>query len=239
MSVHVADNHIKSDAGALIDYNYSLQKDCLVSSLNEELLEHKVSELEEIDSLREGPYWLTFARLHELALFCAGNYANNFELTAAGDLLLNPGLIAVHVRGRSEPVVKNRHSRLTRQFRRAGGTKTEVIQWLKKETLLEIKKGPLLPYLYENLKSSGYVSQQYLSSIDSRMRRIADAIVHLWSWHLPNRNDVLHGLHHANQSEKQFIESKLCQFDMRAFHDLGHDFHRIIQDEGYKSRFLG
>ena len=238
MSLNIAENHIKSNARALIDYNYSLEKDALVSSLNERFLEQKVSELEEIDSIREELYWLTFARLNELTLFCAGNYADNFEFTAAGDLLVNPVLIAVHVRGLSEPVIKNRHSRITEQFRCAASTKKEVIQWLKNETLLEIKKEPLLPYLYESLKNSGYISQQYLFSSDRRMRQIADVIAHLWSWHLPNDHDFHQRLQDTTQSEREFIKSKLCQFDKRTFYDLGHDFYQIIQCEGYKSKLL-
>jgi hypothetical protein len=238
MSVNIADNHIKSSARALIDYNYSLEKDSLVSSLNEKFLEQKISELEEIDSIREELYWLTFARLNELALFCAGNYADNFEFTSAGDLLVNPKLIAVHVRGLSEPVVKNRHSGITEQFGCAASTKKEVINWLKNETLVEIKKEPLLPYLYKILKKSGYLSKAYLSSIDTRMKKIADVIGHLCSWHLPNKHDLHQRLQQATQSEREFIKSRLCQFDTRTFYDLGFDFHKIIEGEGYKSKFL-
>jgi hypothetical protein len=238
MSINIAEDHINSSARALIDYNYSLEKDSLVSSLNEKFLEQKVSELEEIDSIREELYWLTFARLNELTLFSAGNYADNFKFTAAGDLLVNPGLIAVHVRGLSELVIKNRHSGITEQFSCAASTKKEVIQWLKNETSLEIKKEPLLPYLYESLKSSGYISQQYLYSTDRRMRQIADVIVHLWSWHLPSDHDLNYRLQYSSQSEREFIKSRLCQFDMEMFYDLGHDFHAIIQGEGCKSKFL-
>jgi hypothetical protein len=238
MSLNIAENHIKSSARALIDYNYYLKKDSLGSSLNEKFLAQKVSELEEIDSIKEELYWLTFARLNELTLFCAGNYADNFEFTAAGDLLANPRLIAVHIRGLSEPVIKNRHSRITEQFGCAGSTKKEVIHWLKNKTLLEIKKEPLLPYLYESLRNSGYISQQYLFSTDKRMRQIADGIVHLWSWHLPSGHDLNYRLQHTTQSEREFIKSKLCQFDMRTFYDLGHDFHKIIQRKRYKSKFL-
>jgi hypothetical protein len=238
MSVNIAENHIKSSARALIDYNYSLEKDSLVSSLNEKFLEQKVSELKEIDSIREELYWLTFARLDELTLFCAGNYADNFEFTAAGDLLVNPGLILVHVRGRIRPMIKKRHSRITDQFGNVASTKKGVIQWLKNETLLEIKKEPLLPYLYESLKNSGYMAQEYLYSIDRRIQQIADVIVHLWSWHLPNSHDFHQRLQHTTQSEREFIKSKLCRFDKRTFYNLGHDFHQIIQFEGYKSKFL-
>ena len=35
-------------------------------------------------------YWLTYVRIREAALLCAGNYADNGEYQAAGDLLVNP-----------------------------------------------------------------------------------------------------------------------------------------------------
>jgi len=238
VSINIAENHIKPNARALIDYNYSLEKDSLGSNLNEKFLEQKVSELEEIDPIREELYWLTFARLNELTLLCTGNYAENFEFTAAGELLVNPRLILVHIRNQIRPVIKKRHSRITDQFGNCAGTQKDVIQWLKNETLLEIKKEPLLPHLYERLKNSGYISQQYLFSTDKRMRQIADVIVHLCSWNLPNSHDFHQRLQHTTQSDREFIKSKLCQFDKRTFYDLGYDFHQIIQGEGYKSKFL-
>jgi hypothetical protein len=230
--------HITSNARALIDFNFSLEENSLVSSLNEKFLEQKVSELEEIDPMREELYWLTLARLKELTLLCAGNYADNFDFTAAGDLLVNPRLILVHIRNQTRPVIKKRHSRITDQLGNGADTQKDVIQWLKKETLLELKKEPLLPYLYESLKNSGYISQEYLSSIYRRMQKIADVIVHLWSWHLPNSHAYHQRLEHTTQSEKKFIKSKLCQFDTKAFYDLGNDFYQIIQWGGYKSKFL-
>jgi hypothetical protein len=135
-------------------------------------------------------------------------------------------------------VIKKRHSRISDQFKNVATTRGEVIQWLKKETLLEIKKEPLLPYLYESLKNSGYMSQEYLLSTDRRMKQIADVIVLLWSLHLPNGQDFHQWLQHMTQSEREFIKSRLCQFDTRTFYALGHDFYQIVQCEGYESKFL-
>jgi hypothetical protein len=135
-------------------------------------------------------------------------------------------------------VIKKRHSKLTDQFRRVASTRGEVIQWLKKETLLEIKKEPLLPYLYESLKKSGTLSQEYLLSIDRRMKQIADVIVLLWSLHLPDSRDFQEWLHCKTQSEKEFINSRLCNFDTRVFYELGHDIKKLIQYDDYKSKFL-
>jgi hypothetical protein len=60
-------------------------------------------------------------------------------------------------------------------------------------------------------------------SIDRRMKQIADVIVLLWSLHLPDSHDFHQWLQHTTQSEREF---------------LGYDIHKIIQQEGYKSKFL-
>lgn len=238
MSLSLAEDHIEFNDIRLFDYNRSLEEVSYPTCLNEKLLEQKFSELEEVGPIREDLYCLTLARINELALLCAGNYADNFEFTAAGDLLVNPRLILVHIKNRIRPVIKKRHSRITDQFKNVASTRGEVIQWLKKETLLEIKKEPLLPYLYESLKNSGYMTQEYLLSIDRRMKQIADVIALLWSLHLPDSHYFHQWLQYTTQSEREFIKSRLCQFDMSKFYDLGHDIHEIIQHEGYRSSFL-
>jgi hypothetical protein len=65
-------------------------------------------------------YWLLMDRLAELALLCAGYYAGCGEVTAAGDLLFNPLRIYVHVRGRHQPIVKDRHRPLSEQLNTGG-----------------------------------------------------------------------------------------------------------------------
>lgn len=238
MSLGLAEDRIKSDAIRLLGYNRSLEETSFLCSLNEKVLEQRVVELEEIGLANEELYCLTFARLNELTLLCAGNYADAFEFTAAGDLLVNPRLTLVHIRNRIMPVPKKRHSRLTDQFKNVARTRGEVIQWLKNETFLEIKREPLLPYLYERLKKSGCMSQEYLYSISRRMRKIADVTAFLYSLHLPNGQDFHQWLQQTTQPERQFIKSRLCKFNTRTFCDLGHDLHQIVQGEGYRSKFL-
>jgi hypothetical protein len=70
------------------------------------------------------------------------------------------------------------------------------------------------------------------------MKQIADVIVLLWSLHLPDSHAFHRWLQHTTQSEREFIKSRLCNFDTRTFYDLGYDIHEIIQHEGYRSNFL-
>ena len=238
MSLGLAEDHIKSSEMTLIDYNHSLEKQTSSACLNEGFLEKKIGELEEIAPIRKDLYCLTLARLNELTLLCAGNYADNLEFTAAGDLLVNPRLILVHIRNQTKPVAKERHSRITDQFRNIATSGKDVIQWLKRETFLEIKKEPLLPYLYESLKKSGFISQAYLRSAEARMKKIADVIILLCSLHLPNRHDFHQWLQHTTRSEREFVKSSLCRFDMQTFKNLGKDLYQIIPGGRYKGEFL-
>jgi hypothetical protein len=238
VSLGLAEDHIKSNEVELFDYNALLEEESRASCLNERFLEQKIGELEKIGSIRKDLYWLTFARLNELTLLSAGNYADNLEFTAAGDFLVNPRLILVHIRNQIKPVRKKRHSRLTDQFKDVANSRKEVIHWLKKETLLEIRKEPLVPYLYKRLKKSGYMSREYIRKAERRMKQIADVIVLLSSLHLPNRHHFHKWLQHTTRSEREFIKSSLCRFNTQTFNSLGQDFYQIIQGARYKGEFL-
>lgn len=166
----------------LLDYNLCLNN-CVAFELNEKFIESKIDELDEIQN-SGFIYQLTQARITELALICAGNYADNFEFRAAGDLLANPRCIRIHIDGVKEPVYKKRHLALTDQFSEVAQTQTGIIRWLGKNTHPEITREPLLPDLYERLKSAGLISANYLDSVYQRMNKIADVIGFLSAYNL-------------------------------------------------------
>ena len=238
MLLNTAVDLTRLNESVLLAYNSSLEDEALVSRLNEEFLQQKIDVLERITSIFDEMYWLTVARINELTLLCAGNYADNFEFTGAADLLVNPRLVLIHFRNLPKPVVKIRHLRTTEQFRNTAYSEEGVIQWLKKEAFYEIKKKPLLPELYGRLKNSGYISQEYLESADRRMKQIADTIHFLMSWHIHNISDYCQRLQCATQSEREFIESNLCRFDKKTFHQLGYDLRQLIRSNGYESKFF-
>ena len=226
---------------ALKAYNRSLDEESAPSNLNEEFLESKLCELDRIKP--EFPeahkiYWLIYARLFELALLCAGNYADHFEFAAAGDLLVNPRLILVHLKSGCKPVKKNRHKNLTEQFRHVAGEREAVVHWLKQETVPEIVEKPLLVHMQEDMARSGYLSKEYLELGERRMNRIADAIGFLASWHLSDNGTFYLRLQGASPSEKSFIESNLCRFDKEISFELGDDLRKLAVDPYQKSRFI-
>ena len=226
---------------ALKAYNESLEEESSPSDLNEDFLESKRCELNQIKPDRSeahGIYWLTYARLFELALLCAGNYADHFEFAAAGDLLVNPRLILIHFRNGCNPVKKNRHKNLTEQFRYVAGEREAVVRWLKCETFPEIVEKPLLVHMQEEMAGSGYLSKAYLDLAQRRMNRIADAIGFLASWHVAENSAFYLRVQSASPAEQSFIESNLCRFDKRVFIELGQEARRLVLNPCVRSRFL-
>ena len=221
----------------LLDYNLFLN-DCVAFGLNEKFIESKIDELDEIEPNSGFIYQLTQARITELTLICAGNYADNFEFSAAGDLLVNPRSIRIHIDGVREPVNKNRHLALTDQFNAVAKTQTGIIRWLSKNTHLEISKKPLLPDLYERLKIAGIISVKYLDSVYQRMNKIAGLIGFLSAYHLPDSQMLYKKIHPVN-AESDFIRSNLCNFNCDIFFGLGHEILRLIENDNYKSVFIG
>ena len=149
----------------LIPYHTDLERAVCAGRINEPLLERRLDELEKRWPFRDALYWLSVARINELALYCAGNYADSLEFSAAGDLLVNPRLVLVYTRNKSVPVKKDRHTPLTVQFGAEGTTDPEVRTWLRDNAIVQVKEQPLLHHLYEELKSSGWMAQHYLSSV--------------------------------------------------------------------------
>jgi hypothetical protein len=233
---------IEITLSAFSEYNASLEEDAAPSKLNEDFIESKLSELEQIESdcSENGEiYWLTYARLFELALLCAGNYADHFEFAAAGDLLVNPRLILIHFKSGCKEVKKDRHRKLTEQFRYVAGKREAVVTWLKQETFPEIVEKPLLTHMHEQMSRSGYLSKEYLDLAERRMKRVADAIGFLASWHLKAETAFYLQVQGASPSEKSFIESNLCRFDKEIFIELGQNLRKLAVDPRHKSRFIG
>jgi hypothetical protein len=226
---------------ALSDYNASLEEEAIPGNLHEDFIESKLFELERLkpeDPDNSEIYWLTFARLFELALLCAGNYADHFEFAAAGDLLVNPRLILIHFKSGCKAVKKDRHIKLTEQFHYVASEREAVVTWIKQETVPEIVEKPLLVHMHEQMARSGYLSEEYLALVEGRMERIADAIGFLASWHLADSSAFYLRVQYASPSEKSFIESNLCRFNKEIFFELAQDVRQLAIDPYQKSRFL-
>ena len=226
------------DLSFLVEFNIGLEENAKLSRLNERFLAEKMSELDRYCPLRGAVYFQTRARLHELLLLCAANYANNCELRAMGDLMFNPRLTLVHVTGFRLPLTKARHTPLTEQFADKAETRSGVVQWLKRETTLEIRKKPLIPHSLAILESSGFISEGYLESARSREVQIADLIAYLSCGGFEDRLSLENWIRCASQSDKDEMNSRFIELDWRVFWELG-SWVRLLAHEQRSQRAVG
>ncbi|HNT57109.1 MAG TPA: hypothetical protein PKL99_04460 [Syntrophales bacterium] len=238
MSSAMASGRLDRHRGSWIRYNGFLERNASLARLNEGFLDERRKELDNVPQDDPALYWLTYARLNELALYCAGNYTDNFEFSSAGDLLVNPRRILVHIRNRSGAVVKERRGNLTEQFGGMAENREGVIRWLKRETTLETKEKPLLPLFLENLVRSERMSDGYLESIRNRMRKIGDAIGFFGCMNFVDSHEFYLRLQNTPEEEKAFIRSKFCRFDTKTFDALGSEISRAVGRGDGRSAFL-
>ncbi|WP_054696507.1 hypothetical protein [Desulfosarcina cetonica] len=165
---------------AWLAFNRQLNQDATALP-NEAIIEKRLADLERLTVSDPRIYWLSLARIAELTLKQAADYADHCEFQAAGDLLVNPRRIDIYRHGQLAPVAKGRHQALSDQFASAIGNE-DPVAWLSRETLPHIRRQALLPYFEGQLKDSGMLIAGYLASFSSRMRRVASTIAFLGSW---------------------------------------------------------
>jgi hypothetical protein len=219
-------------------FNLELDSISRISDLNESVIEELLAALDGHKDAADDLYWLTLARINELALLCAGNYADACEYLLAGDLLLNPRRITIHVRGALRAVTKVRHKALTEQFRHVADSPPEVVDWLKRETLQEIAEEALLPHLDGLLNNSGRLNRRYLDFAVERKTRIASLIGFLASSGFKDGTHLHRWMESADPADRRILESRLCRFDCGTFTELGKDIRRMGEGHAKNSRFL-
>jgi len=211
---------------------------CVVSNLiHERMLERWWAEARKRKKYGPG-YWLLLVRLAEATLLCAGNYADNCEFEAAGDLLVNPREILVRERQSRRAVVKNRHGRLSTQFGLGGSREQKAMKRFSAGVTLEITKPPLLPHMTQVLVESRRVSSFYLDRLETGRRRIADALAFLAAWPVSNPLELRQRLEASTPREKKFVESRLCRFDLQVFRQIGTDLQQSLERPEFRSAFL-
>ena len=214
----------------LLYFNDLLDGKANIFSMNERVIEDLLGELDEITPIKDQGYWLTLARINELALVCAGNYADNCEFSLVVDLLVNPRLALIHLSGVNQPLIKKRHLPLSEQFQQVEKDLLRVRQWLKRETRVEVKTEALLPELWKRLENSGHIPREYFDSVEQRKRRIADLIGFLASAGISD-NVTLHAWQkNASPADRELLESRLCHFDFECFFEMGRLFRKWAQN---------
>ena len=219
-----------SDRETLVRLNEDLERHAAPTRLNEGFLESRVEALEGT-GCDPGPiYALTLARLIELTLLCAGSYADNGCPAEVGDLLFNPRLILVHIRGRERPVIKERYTPLTVQFSREADSRHDVIAWLRSNTFLETVKKPLLPHLTERFETCHAHPETYLDSVRERTTRVVEVTGWLSSAGIPHERDLHEWIARLSDSDREMLERRLCRFGRSTFDAQGREIRRRLQD---------
>lgn len=203
-----------------IRYNESLEYLADPGQLNENIIESKLAELEQMSTGSGTLHLLTLLRLAELTLFCAGNHAQNGCITEVGDLLFNPRLILIHVKDKPNPIAKERHTPLTVQLGEMAATRKSVVEWLKFNTIIEIKDKPVLPHLIDLLKENA-CPDRYLNAIEERMSHISDTVSQLAVSGMIDSRDNRQAVD-AIQAEDRISRGKSpFQMDRTVFRELG------------------
>ena len=238
MNQNVALDTLVERRDFILDVNRMMEEKAAVHKLNEEVLVHLLDLLEEASHVHGNLYWLSLARINELAIICAGNYADNCEFGLVGDLLVNPRKILIHIRGHSQPIVKERYTLLTEQFSHTAATRGGVVEWLITHTIVEIGTQAILPHLLERLKNSGLFRESYLAAIESREKRVASLFAYLACQQFENQTAFTKWLQNASTEDQSLMKSKLCRFEFSLFGLLGEDIARTANDFNYESNFL-
>jgi len=125
--------------------NYRLQEEAVDAQVNKSFIEQWLMRLWTIVSPRPQCFWLFLARINELALLCASRYVDCCEFSAAHEFLVEPNCVLLQVKEGRTLVSQD-----------GGG-----------------RAGTLLRCLYDLLKRSGYLTEDYLLSISRRAEKIA------------------------------------------------------------------
>ena len=212
---------IDKKADPLIKLNRKLDSACTPHLINEAFIAAFHSRMIRYTGPKDVYYWLTYARITEAALLCAGNYADNCEFSAAGDLLANPRCIDVYNLKSGEPAVKCRHGSMSGQFKPENMPERRFRDDFAAHFKMRISEPALLPRMYGILEHAGVFSEDYVASVNERMKKIADTIAFLSAWPVENRIELQERMASAPPDSKRFIEGHLCHFNPLAFEALG------------------
>ena len=206
--------------------------------VNERSIEKFLRILEDSGLCNQSSYWLLTARIFELAVFCAGHYADNCEFSAAGDLLANPRKVLIHRKGYPHSMVKPRHGCISDQFNAHERCRKRILLLLKRDIVVEISKPAILPYLFERMQHSQKIAVWYLRHAAKRMQKIADTISFLSAWPVSSFEDFHQRLREASPNTRSFVGEHLCRFDTHFFERLGREIQMLIKNPNKTCEFV-
>jgi hypothetical protein len=196
---------------AWCELNYRLQEEAIDAHINKSFIEQWLTRLWTIVCPRPQCFWLFLARINELALLCASRYVDCCEFSAADELLVEPSCVLLHVERRATAASQER-----------GG-----------------RAGPLLPCLYDLLKGSDYMTEDYLLSVSRRTQQIRQVMRMLLSLGMGNAEDISMRLSCMDVDQRRDFRSRLCLFDRKTFNEIGRALHLFMLFGHVEDRYVG
>lgn len=212
---------VQGNARLLGRINHEMERQASRGWTDEESLRNLRDELHEYAGPKGQAFWLSLARLGELALWWTGSLADAGEFQAVGDLLLNAPRKTLYVQGRALPVRLRRHQPITEQVRLLAPAGANLVQWLKNRTMLVVETQPLLPTLLDDLSHWPHQAPKACGEFQQRLDRVAGALCHITSLNLPEGRSVVEHLARVPLMEAEAIKERLCRFDLQRFEALG------------------
>ena len=163
---------------------------------------------------------LSLARLTELALYLAGSLADDGRFRAAGDLLGNPRIKILHLRGKQPAIRLKRHRPVSEQALPIGVDPGRAPAWLRDNTILDIRQPALLPTL-SGLWRKNPLHADYAATVEQRMIKVSQALCSLAVLAPGYGDDLETRLRNLPPADRRFLKSRLCGFDLARFHELG------------------
>lgn len=218
--------------------NHRLDRLPPFTTVNETLVLEMMARAESFHNTGDPLYALTLARIAEMALITAGNYADACEFQAAGDLLANPIKVKLHVRGRPGPIIKQRHKAVSEQLNENNLPRKEFLKWLKHNVITEIAEQAPLRELFSRMENTGLVSGFYLDRFQAGMKQVSDTIGFLSAWQTIGIADLYTRMQTACPRTRRFIQTNLCGFTDALFVEMGREIRALETGEAYTGQIL-
>ena len=228
---------------AWFELNYRLQEEAIETQINKTFVQQWMMRLGTIKAPRPQCFWLFLARINELALLCTSRYVDCCEIAFADELLKGSGTVPFDVKeGRPVPRKDNIHPAAILPCyavsQDGGGRPGKG----RKPIPAETKSRPLLPYLYDLLKGSGYMTDHYLLSVSRRTEKIEQVAGMLEGLGMGNMEEMSVKLSSMDDDQRRYFRSRLCLFDLKTFNELGRALHLLMRfwdvDDKYVRKYL-
>jgi len=199
---------------AWFELNYRLQEEAIDAQVNKGFIEQWLMRLCTIGAPRPECFWLFLARINELVLLCASRYVDCCEFSAADELLVEPSCVLLNAQDGRTAISHD----------------------------IGVRCGPLLPSLYDLLKGSGCMTEDYLLSVSRRSEQIRQVLRMLLGLGMGNAEDISMRLSCMDADQRRDFRSRLCLFDRKIFNEIGRALHLFMRywniDDEYVGKYL-